>query len=159
MKKKIKNRIIGFFKLIYVKLVKINDTPQKIAAGFGLGVFLGILPGTGPIAALLAASFLHINRAAAVSGSLLTNTWLSFLIFPLSVKLGAVIIGLDYRAVYREWFLFLKDFHWLALFNLAVLKVILPVILGYFLISLCLGFMLYLTILLILKQRKDENKS
>lgn len=49
MKKK--NRILRLLKLIYIKLFRINDTPQKIAQGFGLGVFLGILPGTGPIAA------------------------------------------------------------------------------------------------------------
>jgi len=68
------NKFRGFFQLLYLKLIKINDTPQKIAFGFGLGVFSGIFPGTGPLAALFLALILRANRASALLGSLLTNT-------------------------------------------------------------------------------------
>ena len=68
------------FKLLqflFDKLFKINDTPQKIALGFGLGVFAGIFPGTGPVAAILLAYVFRANRASALFGSLFTNTWLN----------------------------------------------------------------------------------
>ncbi|MDD5669514.1 MAG: DUF2062 domain-containing protein, partial [Candidatus Omnitrophica bacterium] len=71
-----KNKLARFFKFIYLKIFRINDTPRKIAFGFGLGVFLGILPGTGPVASVIVAAFLHANKAAALLGSLITNTWL-----------------------------------------------------------------------------------
>jgi uncharacterized protein (DUF2062 family) len=157
MKKEIKSRIIDFFKLIYVKLVKINDTPQKIAAGFGLGVFLGILPGTGPIAALLAASFLRINRAAAVTGSLLTNTWLSILTIPLSMKIGSAIMQLSWQKVYNDWRIFLKDFHWTGLFRLSSLEIILPVLLGYLVLGFILGLAAFFIILAIIKKRRPTH--
>lgn len=55
--KRIKNKssIRESFRSIYLKLFQINDTPQRIALGVGLGVFTGIIPGAGPIAALFLA--------------------------------------------------------------------------------------------------------
>lgn len=129
--------ILRFLKLIYVKLFRINDTPQRIALGLGLGVFLGILPGSGPLAALFLAFLLRVNRAAALLGSLLTNTWLSIATFLLSVKLGSAIMNLRWQEVYQK-------------------KIILPVIVGYFLVAFGLGLAVYLITLIILKY---ANKS
>lgn len=139
---------------LYNKLFKINDTPQRIALGFGLGVFLGIIPGTGPIAALFLAFILRLNRAATLIGSLLTNTWLSVATFFLSIKVGSVIMKLNWQGVRNDWILFLEDFRWLNLFKLSVLKIILPVILGYFIVAFCLGLLAYLIILTILVPNK-----
>lgn len=93
MKKKNNKFFLRTFKYLYLKLFRTNDTPQRIAFGLGIGVFLGIMPGAGPLAALIAATFLRANRAAAIAGAFLTNTWTSFLIFILSVKVGAGIIA------------------------------------------------------------------
>ncbi len=150
MKKKKNNSILRFLKLAYIKIFRINDTPQKIALGVGVGVFLGILPGTGPIAAVFMAFILRLNRAAALLGSLLTNTWLSVLTFFLSIKIGSSIIGLDWQEVNRNWAQFFKDFKFMTLFKVATLKIILPVVAGYFVISLCLGIIAYLVTLAIL---------
>jgi len=149
----------GFFGAFYQKLFRINDTPQRIALGLGLGVFSGILPGTGPIAALFLAFLLRVNRASALLGGLATNTWLSVVTFLLSVKLGSAIMKLDWQDVYWDWRLFLKDFHWSILLKLSILKIILPVMVGYFLVAFCLGLVVYLTTLIILIQIRHENKS
>lgn len=143
-------RIKKFFNLLYIKLVKINDSPQKIALGLGLGVFSGILPGTGPLAALFLAFFLRANRASALIGSLLTNTWLSFVTFLLAIKLGSGLFGISWQQLYQDWSCFLKGFNWHVLFQLSILKIILPVIIGYLLIAFCLGLLVYLTALLAL---------
>lgn len=154
------NNLLRFLKLIYIKIVRINDTPQKISLGLGLGIFLGILPGTGPVAALFFAWLLRLNQASALIGSLLTNTWLSIVTFLLSIKVGSVIMGLDWQQVYKNWQLFIKDFHWINLLKLSLIKIILPVIVGYFIISLCLGLLTYLITLIILtKIRHYENKN
>lgn len=152
--KKLKNSIIRFFKLIYVKLFRINDTPQKISLGLGLGVFLGIIPGTGPIASLFLALIFRVNRAAAVLGSLLTNTWLSIVTFILAIKLGATITKVNWQGVQNDWHLFLRDFSWASLFKLSVLKLIFPVIAGYFVIALFLGLVTYLIALIIITRTK-----
>ena len=143
---KTKNGLKRFFKLLYLKLFRINDTPQKIAAGLGLGVFSGIFPGTGPIAALFLAFVFRVNRAASLIGSLLTNTWLSFVTFILSIKTGSAILGLSWQEIYNEWNSLLKGFHWQGLFKSSVLKIILPVALGYLIIALSAGLLTYLFI-------------
>ncbi len=121
-----------FFRLLYIKLFKINDSPQRIALGLGLGVFAGIIPGTGPVAALFLAFIFRVNRASALLGSLLTNTWLSFVTFILAIKVGSAIMHLDWQVVRQGWILF-------------------PVILGYFIVSFSLGILVYLVTLIILK--------
>ena len=158
MKRKNNNNILRFLKLIYLKLFRIHDTPQRIALGVGIGVFLGIIPATGPIAAVLMALVLRVNRAAALLGSLLTNTWLSILTFFLSIKLGSSIMGVDWQEVQRNWMQFLKDFKVITLFKLTTLKIILPVIIGYFVVSFCLGIIAYLITLIIITRIKHEPR-
>jgi len=143
--------------LLYKKIVKINDTPQKIALGLGLGVFTGILPGTGPLASLFLALVFRANRASALLGSLLTNTWLSLATFFLSVKIGSALMGLSWHTVKDAWIEFLDNFNWANLFKSSVLRTALPVILGYFVVAFCLGVLVYLTALLLLT-RNDNIK-
>jgi len=159
MKNKKGNKILRFLKLIYIKLFRIHDTPQRIALGAGIGVFLGILPGTGPIAAIFMAFILRVNRAAALLGSLLTNTWTSVLTFLLSIKIGASIMGVHWQEVHRNWSLFLKDFKLVTLFKLTTLELILPVIVGYAVVGFCLGLIAYLATLIIITRIKNENKN
>ena len=152
-----KNKIYRFLKLLYIKLFRINDTPQKIALGFGLGVFTGILPGTGPLAALCLAFIFRVNRAAAFLASLATNTWLSIIIFLLSIKTGSAIMNLNWQDVYQTTTALFKDFHWQNFFKISVVKILLPVILGYLIISLCVGFVSYIVILIIIKRAKTKR--
>ena len=86
-------------KFIYHQLVEINDTPHRKAMGLAIGVFCGIFPGTGPLAALAVSFVLKVNRAAALLGSLLTNTWLSLVTLGLAVKIGALIQGEDWQKI------------------------------------------------------------
>ncbi len=158
MKNKKTNTIKQFFKSLYAKLFEINDTPQKIALGFGLGVFLGNFPGTGPIAALFLAWVLRLNRASALLGALLTNTWMSFFTLIVSIKVSSIILKINPQDVLRDWSKFLKDFHWLNLLKLSLLKIIFPIIVGYFIVSLFLGFIAYLIILAIFTHKKITSR-
>ncbi len=151
--------LLRFLKLIYLKLFRINDTPQKIAFGFGIGTFAGITPGIGPLAALFLAFILRANRASAILGALITNTWLSFFTFVLSIKIGSAILGLKGQDIYKEWMLILKNFHLSSLFKLSVLKIALPVILGYLVVAFIAGLIVYLITLVILTLIKHENQS
>jgi len=151
------NSLTRLSRLLYLKLVRINDTPHKIALGLGVGVFCGIIPGTGPIAALTLALILRLNRAAAILGSFLTNTWLSFVTFALSLKIGAGLFGVSRRDLQQEWMLFIKGFRLINLFKLSVLKIILPIISGYFVIALCAAAIVYLGAYIIVKIYKDRK--
>ncbi len=119
---------------------------------------MGILPGAGPIAALALATILKINRAAALIGCLLTNTWISVVTFLLSIKAGAAIMHMDWQELYKQYGLYFKNFRFFDLFRTSVLKIIVPVVLGYILIGLLFGLSAYLIILIILKLTKAAKK-
>ena len=142
-----------FFSGIFEKLVKIDDSPQRIALGFGLGVFLGILPGTGPVASLGLAFLLRVNRVAALAGSVLTNTWLSVVTFVFSIKIGSAILGLEWSQVYAECRVLFQNFHWRDLFKAPILKIIYPLGLGYLVVGLTCGFVAYIIAIYFLTQR------
>jgi len=157
-KRALAENIGRFFKSLYLKVFRINDTPQKISLGLAVGVALGILPGTGPIAALTLAFIFRLNRASALLGSLLTNTWISFVTFIFAVKIGAVIFKVKWQDLYQAWVSGLKNFHLTELFKLSVSKSILPVLTGYLVIALLLGIVVYLiTFFLLSLQRKIKR--
>jgi len=142
------------------RILHIDDSPHKVASGLGLGVFLGIIPGTGPIAAFILSSALRVNTLAALIGSLLTNTWLSVVTFALSIKLGSVIMRINQDTVFNNWVAFINNRDWLAWSRFSILKLVVPVALGYLVIALFLGFVTYLVtlaLLLILKHEKNKT--
>lgn len=81
----------------YIKLLRINDTPEKIAGGLALGVALGVLPsfGLGVIIALLVAGRLGVNRASAVIGTLVMNPWTAAFFWAASYLVGSLLLGYD----------------------------------------------------------------
>ena len=146
-----KNKLLQWLSSLYRKLCLINDSPQRIAIGFGLGVFLGMLPGTGPIASLVMAALLRVNKAAALAGSLLTNTWLSLVSLLFSVKVGAWIFGLKHQELFSQWRLFIRNPQWDP-------GLVLPVFTGYFALSLALGIAAFLAALTLLHFWRGRGK-
>ncbi|MFA5974582.1 MAG: DUF2062 domain-containing protein [Elusimicrobiota bacterium] len=70
------------------KLSAIPESPQRIALAFAAGVFLGVMPGVGPAAALLVAFLFHLSKVATVLGVLATNSWTTALLYTLSYRFG-----------------------------------------------------------------------
>lgn len=146
----------GFLGNLYDKLFRINDSPQRIALGISLGVFAGLVPGVGILTAIFLAFIFRANRAAALAGVLLSNTWTSLLSFVLSVKIGSAIMGLSWSDLYNEWMLLIKDFH-LSRLNLSILRIAIPVAIGYLIIAVISGISAYLITILILKLRAKSK--
>ena len=160
--KNMADKALKFAKWLFVQLAIINDTPRKIALGFALGVFLGILPAMGPVAALALSFLFKANRAAALLGSILTNTWLSLLMFVLSVKIGAVFTGTQWHTLHNEWLSLTNNFHWADLFKTSLLKIVLPIMAGYLLLALASALLAYLVAIIgvtILKRRHTSKTS
>ncbi|MBU0547836.1 MAG: DUF2062 domain-containing protein [Candidatus Omnitrophica bacterium] len=156
LKESIFKKIINF---IFAKLFKINDSVQKIALGVGLGVFSGLIPGTGPVAALFLAFVFRANRAAALLGSILTNSWLSIVTFILAIKVGSTVLGRHWQEAYHKAQDLIRDFHWTSFSKLSFLDLLLPVIIGYLIVGLFLGLVSYLVVLLIIGRNFSKNKS
>ena len=143
------NRAARFLKFLYLKLCRINDTPQKIAQGLGLGVALGVMPGVGILAAIMLAFLFRMNRASAILGALITNTWTSVLALILSIKTGAWITQKDWHTIYAAFSAVLRHFSLKNLLALSFTDILLPTALGYLIVSACLGLLTYVTALFV----------
>lgn len=84
-------------KLYYLKLLRINDPPEKIALGAGIGAFIGFMPTFG-IAMALSFVFAHLfkaNKAAAILGTFVMNPISSPIVWSASAALGSLIFWQD----------------------------------------------------------------
>ena len=145
------------YKVLFIN----NDNPYKIAAGFGLGVFTGVMPGIGPLVALALAALLRVNKASALLGSFITNTWISFLVLLLAFKTGAVLFGVNLQGLRQEWVRLWESFNWAHLCSMSVLRIFIPVITGYLLIAAGCGIVSYavlLVVIFIFKKMKEIKK-
>ena len=152
------NFLKKFIDFILQKLFKINDSPRKIACGIAVGVFSGIFPGTGPAAALFLALIFKANRAAALFAGVLTNTWFSVVAFILAIKIGSLMLKVDWIQVKHDAENVIRGFHWLGLFKISFLKVIFPIFLGYLVIGIVVGVLSYFLTLLLIKIHLNRHK-
>lgn len=148
------SKVKHLFKFLSQKLIEINDSPHKIAMGVGIGVFCGIFPGIGPMAALGLAFLFRVNRAGALLGSLLTNTWISFLGFVFSIKIGSAVTQTNWQEIYGQAKSLIDHFRWELLWDTAVLKILGTLLIGYFIFGLAAGLLVYALAFLLLKKNK-----
>jgi len=81
----------------YLRIVRQNDTPERIAGGLALGVAIGILPtfGLGIVIVIFIAGWLRLNRVAAVIGTIIMNPWTTPFFWTVSYLAGSVVLGQD----------------------------------------------------------------
>jgi uncharacterized protein (DUF2062 family) len=76
-------------------LLHIEDTPQRTAAAYALGVFFGFSPffGLHTIGAIACAFLFNLNRVAALLGVYSNLPWFIAPYYALTTALGAVMLG------------------------------------------------------------------
>lgn len=77
-------------------LIRIHDSPKRIALGVAIGVFWGILPtfGFAILFSVPTAFVLRANRLSAIAGTFVSNPLTWFFIYPFGYKIGQQILGL-----------------------------------------------------------------
>lgn len=93
-----KARIKRKLRFVYLKIIRLNDPPERIAWGVAIGVLMGILPtfGIGALLSFGLAFVFKANKAAAVLGSMIMNPFTSPFFWGVSAALGAFIMKEDY---------------------------------------------------------------
>lgn len=91
-------------RLTYLKILRIDDPPERIARGAAIGVAMGVLPtfGFGIVFSLAAAFILRANKAASVLGSFIMNPVTIPFFWMASIIVGAMVTGDDYSSIYAE---------------------------------------------------------
>lgn len=87
------------------QILKIKDTPHRIAMAFALGVFMGISPllGLHTIGAFFIAWMLRLNRLVAIVGVYITNPWTIVPIYSFCIWVGARLTGLERILPAVDW--------------------------------------------------------
>lgn len=84
-------------KRAYYRFLRLRGAPEQIALGFALGIFIGMTPFLGfhtVIAVMLAAVFKWSKIAAGI-GVFITNPFTAPFIYPMTYKLGTLVVGLS----------------------------------------------------------------
>jgi uncharacterized protein (DUF2062 family) len=86
------------------KLLHVHDTPERTAAAFALGVFLGFSPFLGfhTIVAILLAFILNLNRVAVLLGVYSNLPWIIGGYYATTTMLGAAIMRRGLPPDFRE---------------------------------------------------------
>ncbi|MBI5234847.1 MAG: DUF2062 domain-containing protein [Deltaproteobacteria bacterium] len=99
------NKIKRRARLWYLKLLRLDDPPERIARGAAIGVLMGVLPtfGLGGLLSLAFAWALRGNKAAAIIGSAIVNPLTAPFFWTASILTGSVILGRDSDAVFATF--------------------------------------------------------
>jgi len=120
--------LIRQFKLNLLRLIRLQATPDEIAKGFALGIFIGMTPTFGfqMAIAIFFAFLLKENKLAAILGVWITNPVTAPLVYALEYESGRILLGMKHAALPTEFtFSALTSLGW---------DVLLP---------LCLGSLIY----------------
>lgn len=147
-------------KKIFRRLFALDDTPERIALAFALGVFLAFSPfiGLHTFLGLVFAFLFGLNRFALFLGVFVNNPWTLVPIYAAGTYLGSLFVGLPARPP-------LPDFEWQALWSsgfwtqlLGQWHILKPLVLGSSILSIIASIFSYLAALHLLRQRRARQK-
>lgn len=146
-------RMLNFFRRFFL----IDDTPHKIASGASLGIFLGIAPGAGVAATLVLSSILSVNRLAAMTGVLATNTWSLIVALPLSATVGGYLFGGSKTYLIEQFHQYYQLGYKVFLKKEILFDIVLPLAVGFAVVSGLSALFCYLSIFSLIKWRRNRQ--
>jgi uncharacterized protein (DUF2062 family) len=87
------------------QLLKIKDTPHRLAFAFAAGVFIGMSPllGLHTILGIALAWIFGLNRIVTLTGVFITNPWTIVPIYTFSTWIGAKMLGINEIIPDLDW--------------------------------------------------------
>ena len=144
----------------YIKgLSTVNDTPERIAKAFALGVFLAFSPliGLHVFLGLTLPFLFSLNRIAFLLGVFINNPWTLIPIYAAGTCLGGLLMGFPSRPV-------LPSFEWHSLWNSGFWaqlagqwQILKPMVLGSFILSVSLSAFSYFAALYLIRHRRARH--
>ena len=142
------------------RLVALEDTPERIARAFALGVFLAFSPllGLHIFLGVIFAFLFGLNRIALLLGIFVNNPWTLIPIYSAGTYLGSLLVGFPARPNLPsfDWQTIWSSSFWLQLAGQwHLLK---PMVLGSFILSIFVSAFSYITVLYLVRQRRARRE-
>jgi uncharacterized protein len=139
-------------------LLQVEDSPTRVAAAFGLGVFIAFFPllGIHTGMALVIAILLRLNRVAILVGCWINNPWTIAPMYSAGTLLGCALLGvapgspvaidwsLKGRAFYRALVATLRPLVW-------------PFVVGNLVLGVVAGLVAFLLLRTLLARRAQQR--
>jgi uncharacterized protein len=145
---------------LFKRLLELDDTPERIAQAFALGVFLAFSPlvGLGTFLGFIIALFFSVNRVALLLGVFISNPCTLIPISAAGTYLGGLLVGFPSRPPLPslEWQALWHSGFWLQLAGQwHILK---PMVVGSFVLSVVLSVLSYTMALHLIRQRRAHQQ-
>ncbi len=143
------------------KVLALNDTPERIALAFAIGVFISFSPllGLHTVIGMLLAVLFGLNRMAVLTGVWFNNPWTLIPVYSAAHYIGSKLIGFPQMSLPRFhlhelW----RSEYWLELIRgWPILK---PLILGSTILAVICSTLCYAIVLMWLRRaRTPSNRS
>jgi uncharacterized protein (DUF2062 family) len=87
------------------EILRLKDSPHRIAIAFSIGVFIGMSPflGIHAVLGILAAWAFRLNTFATIAGVYVTNPWTIVPIYTFSTWIGAKCLGIKQIIPQIDW--------------------------------------------------------
>jgi hypothetical protein len=138
-------------------LLQVQDSPNRIALAFGLGVWIAFFPviGIHTGLALLIAFLFRLSRLAILLGSYVNNPWTVAPMYMAGTLFGCMLLGVsthglgDLNLRIHSWDFFLKALHTLRPF-------LWPYIVGNLIVGTVAGVTAYAALRVVLERRRQR---
>lgn len=90
-------KMLRYFKLFHLKLVRKKDSRHSLATAVALGLFIGFVIPVGPqmILCIIFGTLLKCNRPIACAATFVSNPWDAPILYPFQIWLGSLISGIE----------------------------------------------------------------
>jgi uncharacterized protein len=135
------------------RLLSLDDTPERIAFSFALGVFLAFSPllGFHTFLGILLAFIFGLNRVAVLVGLFINNPWTLVPIYSLANYVGGLLIGIPAVTLPAfEWSALWHSGYWVKLAS--AWRGLVPLVVGSSILAVVAATTSYLLTLHIVKQ-------
>ena len=133
-------------------LTRMRAHPERVARGFAIGLFIGMLPGTGLLAALAVAFIGRLHKPSVVLGALVNNPWTTPFFYLVAYQVGKRLTGFEPSFTWQGWHS-LRDLQWWG----EALRMVWPTALGTFLIGAVLALLGYAVVYVLLRYARKPG--
>lgn len=136
-------------------LLRLEDTPNRVALAFGIGLFIAFFPllGIHTGLALAIALVFRLSRVALLTGAWVNNPWTLAPMYTVGTLLGCGLLGVSPEGLADvDWGLHGRAFY-VALWE-GLRPFVLPFIVGNLVLGVLAGLLAYVVLRLILERRR-----